>query len=135
MTEFPTLYNASSNYKPDREMCDRFQTLGLSVAEFMILTAQLEVEETWDIKSSLEMMTRHPEAIKLDVLEVAIAYRNLQNVGRIIDIAYLQLHEYAICGAWLQLFSFMDAPPRTYFPTANAPKKNPPTMPNRGKRS
>ncbi len=64
-----------NNYQPDRTQCDRFQQLGLSVAESMILTAQLEVEEVWDIKGSLEMISRHPEAVKLDVLEAAIAYR------------------------------------------------------------
>ncbi len=66
---------AMNNYQPDRTQCDRFQSLGLSVVESVILTTQLEVEEVWNIADSLEMISRHPEAIKLEVLAEAIAYR------------------------------------------------------------
>lgn len=65
----------SENYKPNHEMVYCFESLGLSLAESLILTAQIEVEEVWDIIGALEMMTRHPEAIKLNVLAEVIAYR------------------------------------------------------------
>ena len=72
------------NYQPDRGICERFQDLGLSVAESMVLTCQIDpdIEETWNVEASLELLTRHTEAIKSQALQIARDYRNQNNLSK-----------------------------------------------------